>query len=794
MSTYDELLSRVQNQNKQRQSSWRNNRKQKQQQQQPQYQQQQNEPSEAAYQDYLATRSGNGGRKKKEKPLPDWYVVSLPNDILYSLACYLWGGEQASLSCVSRDFYKVCGETVVSEFVEYFGSRHPRRMVRTVLFRMVQKSKNATNTNQKGLLLWSSHHGYIKQVRSILHSSNFNKKFLSVRRPSDGATPLFLACEQNNMEVVRLLIGKGAPVNLGTNDNLTPLHAACKEGHSGVARFLLDAKADFNRTARSGYTAMMLAAENGHAKIIEVLSKYGCDVNATTQIKDDDGGETALHRACERGHVDMVKMLIERNCDVNQATKDGRTPLIVASEEGHEVLVEYLIQGGADCRAVTKAGKTALYNACERGHVNIASMLLEGGSDPSQQTCRKKIALYTAAEQGNVELVKVLLPFTKKADLFVETTYGTTPLFIATKSGSAEVKDLLVAFCSRGSKPKRKKVTASLARAPSTPRFMTDVDPVGEKKRDNRKFKRGGSGNGSNNIGNRRISSEDIDIGDKDERLRLKDAEANAKREKELKKKEQRRLNAIRRKEELEMAENARKEERRKQFDEKYDSLPEGFNDRNGGVGWSSLVSEEQHNEMVERARKRREAKKNMKAEEYAKFEEKLRLEEEKRNKEKEKIKKEKLKRKEEMLARKKALAESQLSQQDKENNELEAKQKLEKQRKRDLKVNSFLKRQEEAAKKAKEKLDKVTAEEKAREKKKWSGVLKEDSDSHLYEDDMLYGSGGEKAPPSPPQTDSMNKIPQGNASSAVQFLRSNSNEEGVDNKKPNVVSVGLDL
>merc|ERR1712139_344060 len=241
----------------------------------------------------------------------------------------------------------------------------------------------------------------------------------------------------------------------------------------------------------------------------------------------------------------------------------------------------------------------------------------------------------------------------KKADLFVETTYGTTPLFIATKSGSAEVKDLLVAFCSRGSKPKRKKVTASLARAPSTPRFMTDVDPVGEKKRDNRKFKRGGSGNGSNNIGNRRISSEDIDIGDKDERLRLKDAEANAKREK-----------ALRKKEELEMAENARKEERRKQFDEKYDSLPEGFNDRNGGVGWSSLVSEEQHNEMVERARKRREAKKNMKAEEYAKFEEKLRLEEEKRNKEKEKIKKEKLKRKEEMLARKKALAESQLSQQ----------------------------------------------------------------------------------------------------------------------------------
>ena len=93
---------------------------------------------------------GRGRKKKKEKPLPDWYVVSLPNDVLYSISRYLWGGEQASVSCVSRDFYKVCGETVVSEFVEHFGSRHPRRMVRTVLFRMVQKSKNVTNTNQKG--------------------------------------------------------------------------------------------------------------------------------------------------------------------------------------------------------------------------------------------------------------------------------------------------------------------------------------------------------------------------------------------------------------------------------------------------------------------------------------------------------------------------------------------------------------------------------------------------------------------------------------------------------------------
>ena len=44
-----------------------------------------------------------------------------------------------------------------------------------------------------------------------------------------------------------------------------------------------------------------------------------------------------------------------------------------------------------------------------------------------------------------------------------------------------------------------------------------------------------------------------------------------------------------------------RAKRRGEEFEEKYENLPDGYNDRNGGVGWSSLVTEEQH-EMVERA------------------------------------------------------------------------------------------------------------------------------------------------------------------------------------------------
>ena len=119
-------------------------------------------------------------------------------------------------------------------------------------------------------------------------------------------------------------------------------------------------------------------------------------------------------------------------------------------------VVNILLAKGADVHATTNAGKSALYLGCERGHVELCKTLLEAGADPGQASCRKKIPLYTAAEQGNLPMVKVLLPYTTKAHLFIETTYGTTPLFIATRSGNTNVKDLLVEFCSRGKKKVRR--------------------------------------------------------------------------------------------------------------------------------------------------------------------------------------------------------------------------------------------------------------------------------------------------------------------------------------------------
>ena len=58
------------------------------------------------------------------------------------------------------------------------------------------------------------------------------------------ATALHRACEKGRLQMVILLVGKGASIHLVNNGLKTPLHVACRHGHTDVCIFLLDRGAD----------------------------------------------------------------------------------------------------------------------------------------------------------------------------------------------------------------------------------------------------------------------------------------------------------------------------------------------------------------------------------------------------------------------------------------------------------------------------------------------------------------------------------------------------------------------
>jgi serine/threonine-protein phosphatase 6 regulatory ankyrin repeat subunit B len=133
--------------------------------------------------------------------------------------------------------------------------------------------------------------------------------------------------------------------------------------------------------------------------------------------------------------------------ELNQTAVNMRSPLYAACENGQTEMAIWLIQRfeidvNLQCDI---AHKTALYIAAEKGHTDIVEELIKRPDvDVNKFTAGKKTALYVAIEKGNIDCVRQILKRCKLADLYLETSYSTTPLFIAQKNGEREIMRLMM--------------------------------------------------------------------------------------------------------------------------------------------------------------------------------------------------------------------------------------------------------------------------------------------------------------------------------------------------------------
>jgi ankyrin repeat protein len=98
-------------------------------------------------------------------------------------------------------------------------------------------------------------------------------------------TPLHEACKHGLIEVVELLVGKGANPNkyqryYDSDSGSTPLHEACKHGFVEVAETLVKNGANPNKRMRCGdsdsdQTALEIVRRRRDTSMLEMMSKYG---------------------------------------------------------------------------------------------------------------------------------------------------------------------------------------------------------------------------------------------------------------------------------------------------------------------------------------------------------------------------------------------------------------------------------------------------------------------------------------------------------------------------------------
>ena len=218
----------------------------------------------------------------------------------------------------------------------------------------------------------------------------------------DGATPLYVACENGRVDAARSLLEEGAEVDRADEDGWTPLLSACYNGHVDAARLLLGKGAEVDRADKDGWTPLYSACHHGHVDAALLLLENGAEVDRTRE-----DGTTPLYVACWKGHVDAVRLLLDKGADVNRARENGASPLWTACANCHVDAARLLLDKGAEVDRAREDGATPLYAACDNDHLDAARLLLEYGADINQPMRDSSTPLYIACQQGNVEVARL---------------------------------------------------------------------------------------------------------------------------------------------------------------------------------------------------------------------------------------------------------------------------------------------------------------------------------------------------------------------------------------------------
>jgi ankyrin repeat protein len=127
----------------------------------------------------------------------------------------------------------------------------------------------------------------VSKVRELILK---NPKLVNAKDRNNN-TPLHFAAQTGNMEIVRLLLSKGAEVNERNNEGITPLHLAVQKCNQEACRSLIGKGADLEAKDKENRTPTDWAIAFNHRDLAEYLKRRQKEAAPAEQQRLPEGDE-----------------------------------------------------------------------------------------------------------------------------------------------------------------------------------------------------------------------------------------------------------------------------------------------------------------------------------------------------------------------------------------------------------------------------------------------------------------------------------------------------------------------
>lgn len=258
------------------------------------------------------------------------------------------------------------------------------------------------------------------------HGSNIN-----AAKSNSGTTALMIAAENGHDEVCRLLIEKGADVNISDQLGDSALSIAASNGRSNLCALLIEHGADVNKPGAFGEGLLETAAQRGHAQTLELLFKHAAKPNPFLT-------NGLLRRSIEENQIEVCKVLVNHGAKLSKDDiDDALTSVVYHDSIDLWNYINTIYPGGLSI----KNAQGALEKAAQYGKTNFCNFLSKTYNVELTSAQATSGLLYIARE-GDLEAS--LFFINKGADLNVTNDHGQTPLMLAVMSNNYELCELLI--------------------------------------------------------------------------------------------------------------------------------------------------------------------------------------------------------------------------------------------------------------------------------------------------------------------------------------------------------------